>query len=95
MTYYTSTERARMAAALARSDAAARRAIIRERIAAGLCVVAVACAGLVAFYSATEPAPRPDTYRALNRGAVVATGATLEDCIAIMDATASDTCERE
>lgn len=95
MTYYTSTERARMAAALARSDAAARRAIIRARLACVACVVAAACAGLIAFYAATEPAPRPDTYRVLNRGAVVATGATLHDCIAIMDATASDTCERE
>lgn len=95
MTYYTSTERARMAAALARSDAAARRAIIRARLAAAACAAAIACGGLVALYAATEPAPRPDTYRVLNRGAVVATGTTLEDCLAIMDATASDTCERE
>lgn len=95
MTYYTSTERARMAAALARSDAAARRHRRRERIAAVLCVLALACAAVVAFYAATAPEPAPDTYRVLNRGAVVATGATLHDCIAIMDATASDTCERE
>ena len=53
MTYYTSIERARMAAALARSDAAARRHRRRERIAAVLCVLALAAPALAVLWRLT------------------------------------------
>lgn len=54
MTYYTSTERARMAAALARSDADARRVRNRERIAAVLFCLLSAGAILSVFYGVTR-----------------------------------------
>lgn len=87
-TIYTREERARIAAALARHDAAVRRCIIRERVACLSAVVLIVAAVLALIYGASEPAPLPeDVTRAdwsahdLN-GRTIARGLTLADCAA-------------
>lgn len=65
----TAADRARMAAAVARFDAARAAARRRERFARAAAVALIIAAGVTPFYAASEPESLPPEVMSANRSA--------------------------
>lgn len=90
----TPADRARMAAAVARADAARAAARRRERVARLAVVALVIAAGVALFYAASEPAPDSGArYDAMRGASVVGRDMTIGACMELFAADVADACE--
>lgn len=90
----TAADRARMAAAVARADAARAAARRRERLARLAVVAAVVAVAVAMFYAASGPDPDLARYDAMRGPAVIASGLTIGACMDLFSRDVADACER-